>query len=245
MEFSVAGKDIELRQSPGLLSSSRKEGTTGAVIWKVSPPFADWISKANFLHELQVLRSDSVVLELGCGIAGIVALALAQTVRTYVATDQDYVLKLLRDNIAENQKPAIARAKGKTPRKSSSADIRLALLDWETDEVSSLPRTLHLGNEGDGFDLVLACDCIYNESLIEPFVSTCRQACELRSQTEESVARHPTLCVVAQQLRTPEVFEKWAANFQQHFWLWRLPDSVLSPELRENSGYVVHVGILR
>jgi hypothetical protein len=91
------------------------------------------------------------------------------------------------------------------------------------------------------FDAVVACDCIYNEALIEPFVATCADLCRLRGEETEE----PCVCVIAQQLRDPLVFEAWLVRFARSFHTWRVPDALLSEGLRSGTGFVVHVGVLR
>lgn len=110
--------------------------------------------------------------------------------------------------------------------------IRAESLDWETDDVSNLQAV----------DLVIACDCIYNEALIEPLNATCAALCRLRQSSSEKT---PTLCLIAQQLRSPDVFEAWLKSFCALFRVWRVPDEMLLEGLREGSGFVVHVGIVR
>lgn len=90
--------------------------------------------------------------------------------------------------------------------------------------------------------MVLACDCIYNESLIAPFVQTCADICRLDLTGSPD---NPTICVIAQQLRSPAVFEAWLIAFMDAFRVWRVPGRMLSEELSESSGYAVHLGILR
>lgn len=64
LDISVCGRDLKLRQSPTLLSSDREEGTTGAVLWKITPLFAQWIQQdSNILFRLSVLDKSSMVLE--------------------------------------------------------------------------------------------------------------------------------------------------------------------------------------
>ncbi|KAF1945005.1 hypothetical protein EJ02DRAFT_451846 [Clathrospora elynae] len=241
LEISVAGYDLVIHQSRGLLTSNRKEGTTGAVVWKVTPLFAQWIaSPTSFLFQNHLLDSTSTIVELGTGVSGIVALTLGPRVAKYTATDQDYVLKLLRLNVAENldtvlPKVATKKDKGSKTNKKGVADkresrIAVQALDWETDHVSRV----------EGVDLVIACDCIYNEALIEPLNSTCAAICRLRGEGEE-----PTLCLVAQQLRSPDVFEAWMKSFHAKFQVWQVPDKLLDGGLREGSGFVVHVGVVR
>lgn len=125
-------------------------------------------------------------------------------------------------------------------------------LDWETDEVTSALT----GSAGaTSFDVVVACDCIYNEALVEPFVSTCVDLCRLRAAEraaageagtgEEPSAAAPCVCVIGQQLRDPLVFEAWATRFTRSFHTWRVPDGLLVEGLRPNQGFVVHVGVLK
>jgi hypothetical protein len=217
------------------------------VVWKVTPLFATWISSpSNFLFTNQLLTSSSTVLELGAGVSGIVALCLGPRVASYTATDQDYVLKLLRQNITENLETVIPAKKksGRAGKKlqshsKNSGDgggggggdrITTLQLDWETDATSHLNPV----------DMIIACDCVYNEALIEPLNATCAAICRLKSQGEE-----PTLCLIAQQLRSPEVFETWLKSFHRNFHVWQVPDEMLGEGLREGSGFVVHVGIVR
>jgi Lysine methyltransferase len=162
----------------------------------------------------------------------------------YIATDQLYTLKLLKNNIMENRSDISksSRSSNRHRAPSNSADwygnTKIKPLDWETDSVASLYSDLGLSTAQDQIHLVVACDCIYNESLIEPFVKTCVDICQLSSGAT-------TICVVAQQLRSPDVFETWLKVFHRSFCTWRLPDDMASSDIGENSGFVVHIGQLR
>lgn len=213
------------------------------MVWKVTPRFAQWLaSPDNILFTNHVLSSESIVLELGSGIAGIVPCMLAPMVSRYLATDQLYALKLLRENVDANSAVQVGNhSSKKTPRRvkvGPTNKIEVVPLDWESDDVSSL---LKANGVSAGVDMIVACDCIYNYALIPPFVQTCVDACRLRQREQGT----PTVCLVAQQLRQPDVFEEWLSYFHKHFRTWRLPDDLLTPELRENSGFVVHLGLLR
>ncbi len=214
-------------------------------MWKVTPLFAEWIaSPTNFLFINNIICSNSKVLELGAGVSGIVALVLGPKVSKYIATDQDYVLKLLKRNIADNADIVLPKPKkAKSANQSNSASgsqsrILAQVLDWETDDASRL----------DEFDLVIACDCIYNESLIEPLNSTCAAICRSRQSRINPLGddkTKPTLCIIAQQLRSPDVFEAWLKSFHRLFEVWKVPDQMLNEGLSEDSGFVVHIGIVR
>lgn len=267
LELTVGGHDLTIHQSPAILSSNRAGGTTGAVVWKITPVFADWISSPNnILFTSGVLSAQSAVVELGCGISALVGLLLAPKISSYVLTDQSYVSKLLEQNIEENKGMLIAkptatgkgsrnsrssrRSKGGPPgvrRASSSASDRLLFrpLDWETDTVTS---SLTGSQTARSFDAIICCDCIYNEALVEPLVQTCADICRLRADTlsnSSAERKLPCICVVAQQLRDSDVFEAWLARFASDFDVWRVPDSHLVEGLRSSTGFAVHIGILK
>jgi hypothetical protein len=202
-------------------------------VWTITPLLSTWLSSpTHFLFTSSLLTPTSRVLELGAGVSGIVALSLGPRVAHYTATDQDYVLKLLRQNINENLDTVFPRPKkGKKSNGEGEGRIKVETLDWETDDVSASAAV----------DLIIACDCIYNESLIEPLNSTCAALCRLRGEGED-----PTIVLVAQQLRSPDVFEAWLKSFCDKFWCWQVPEEVIRGSgLGEGSGFVVHVGVVR
>ncbi|KAG7124054.1 Transport protein particle subunit like [Verticillium longisporum] len=95
-------RDFTIHQSPTLLASSRAGGTTGAVLWKITPLFAAFLSSPDcpFLPRSSSAptgpaSSDAAVLELGCGISALTGLACGPRVGRYVLTDQPYVARLL------------------------------------------------------------------------------------------------------------------------------------------------------
>ncbi|EFX03465.1 hypothetical protein CMQ_393 [Grosmannia clavigera kw1407] len=294
LDLSVAGRDLVVHQSPAVLTSSRPGGTTGAVLWKITPAVAEWLARPdNFLFRTSLLGAQSAVLELGCGIsaviglvmtgsssstvvsarkasgkrtrktaAAIVAPASSNSVGRYVLTDQPYVAKLVQRNLDANS--AVA------------SSLYFHPLDWETDVVSAsllLPsqdvsssidnvhhqhhhRNHHAHHNHHGqnhpsrmpaadasFDAVLACDCIYNDALVAPLVQTCVDACRLRDA--DSLPLPPTLCIVAQQLREPDVLTAWLDDFHAAFQVWRVPELLLTEALRPAAGFAVHLGILR
>ena len=255
LEITVGRRELNIRQSPSILSSNREGGTTGAVVWKVTPLFAQWItSDSNVLFRSSSLDKSSVVLELGSGISGIIAITLACRVGRYIATDQEYVFRLLKANIEDNSPTGkssgsgVAERHGKAPANSASASARdrieVLALDWELSSVSSLPTIMgsYSADVSKVISAIIACDCIYNEALVTPFVRTCADICHLAYADS---ARKPTWCLVAQQLRSSMVFETWLKAFHKLFRVWRMPDHLLIDGLKEGSGFVVHIGILR
>ena len=249
--MAVNGKDYTITQSPTLLASNRSGGTTGAVVWNITPLLADWLTtESNVLFGNAWLGSTTTALELGCGISGLLALSLSPLLEKFIATDQDYVLKVLRRNLDENQRRSspyhASKSKSRQPVAPSPSDIEVMALDWELDSMASLP--LLLGDRPNGkprtVGAVLACDCVYNEALIQPFVQACAEICR-QHRSQLGADETPTLCIIAQQLRSATVFEEWLVAFHGLFHVWRLPDSVLSSDLKTGTGYVIHVGTFR
>ncbi|KAI8961615.1 hypothetical protein F5Y11DRAFT_366571 [Daldinia sp. FL1419] len=248
LDLNVANRDYVIHQSPTILN--RPGSTTGAVVWKITPLVADWLaSSENLLWTFGVLSSSSDVLELGCGISGLVGLVLAPLVARYTLTDQSYVARLVEKNIDENSplrspkktKTTSQKRKVKPSAAFPKAELRFVPLDWELDEVTP---SLTGSDKVKSFDLVIACDCIYNDTLIQPLVQTCADVCRLR-KSDEGGADKPAVCLVAQQLRDPEIFESWIKEFSEYFRTWRVPDNALTEGLRSNPGLVIHLGILR
>lgn len=162
-------------------------------------------------------------------------------------------MRLLNENLMENQPSGSSSSQGRKstakPKRASAtataarqeSNILARPLDWETDEVTA---SLTGSDSSRSFDAVIACDCIYNDALIEPLVQTCVDACKLRS-SDAAKSQRPTPCIVAQQLRSAEVFEAWLKEFSKEFRVWRVPDEELIDGLKSNSGFVIHVGILK
>lgn len=222
------------------------------VVWKVTPLFASWIAADdNILFKTSMLDSRSVVLELGCGISGIIGLVVSPKIQGFISTDQDYVFQKLKINLDEN---AVRPKKPKTGWKSgtkhndnstsTASNIEVVHLDWELSSVSSLLSLVQSGpmKIKEDINAVIACDCIFNEALIDPFIRTCAELCHL---SVDKSPHQPTLCIIAQQLRSHLVFEAWMIAFLKLFRVWRVPDELLSEELKGGSGFVIHIGILR
>ena len=68
----------------------------GLAVWRISPLFAEWIASSNnFLFKCGFIDKEATVLELGCGISGVLAMTVAPKVQRYITTDQDYVSNIL------------------------------------------------------------------------------------------------------------------------------------------------------
>lgn len=184
---------------------------------------------------------------MGTGISGLVVLALGPRVHRYIATDQTYVLKTLRNNIESNIVSDTSR------QNKGSSNIDILELDWEQSNIDQLPALIpdlcKTQSHSGGLDVIVACDCIYNEALIPSFVDVCAELCSIGSKSlDENQSRDrspPTICIVAQQLRSSIVLEAWLRYFHRRFQVWRIPDELLSEDLQEGKGFAVHIGIIR
>ncbi|KAG7131249.1 Diaminohydroxyphosphoribosylamino-pyrimidine deaminase like protein [Verticillium longisporum] len=121
-------RDFTIHQSPTLLASSRAGGTTGAVLWKITPLFAAFLSSPDcpFLPRSSSAptgpaSSDAAVLELGCGISALTGLACGPRVGRYVLTDQPYVARLVQRNLDANERAPAPARRGAKGRASSSS----------------------------------------------------------------------------------------------------------------------------
>src|SRR5690606_12727850 len=101
LEISVSDKTYSIKQSPGLLASSHKEGTTGAVVWRLSVALAEALF--HLLREKSpLITPESCVLELGSGISGLLAVSVGVRTKRWICTDVENILKGLRSNIRDN-----------------------------------------------------------------------------------------------------------------------------------------------
>ena len=137
-----------------------------------------------------------------------------------------------------------------TNTKAQRCKIEVCELDWELHEARSACQIIRgsknasAAHEEEGLDAVIACDCTFNEALVEPFVRACHSLCGMRSADIAPKTSSPTLCIIAQQVRCPEVLELFLATMLRHFEVYRVRDRVLSPELSEGSGFTVHLAVL-
>jgi len=223
------------------------------VLWNINPLVAHWISStSNFLFTDQLLRSDSIVLELGAGISPLIGLCLSPYIGRYLWTDQDYVLKTLRQNVEMNARSSTAKSTKlkQQPRKSHGKEqpvyerscIDVVALDWETSDVRSI-----LGVTSLAPSVLIGVDCVFNPAIIKPFVST---LAEMSTLVEDD--QGPVLTIVAQQLRSPDVFSEWLEVMLERFRVWRICKEALTlgaqaedTKMTVEQGYTVHVCILK
>ncbi|KAK9360549.1 hypothetical protein V1504DRAFT_454523 [Lipomyces starkeyi] len=108
--------EFESHQSLELLNSQQENSTTGAVLWQITPLFAEWLlTPGTVFHNLFFGERESGsldVIEIGAGTSGILACALSlplfahyendSKTGSYIATDQSHILRMLKKNMGTN-----------------------------------------------------------------------------------------------------------------------------------------------
>ena len=247
----VHGQTLTLRQSPALLHAPLACGTTGAMLWNITPRLARFLTSpprparsparpsppSSSSIAAQLLPPSARVLELGCGVTALLACTIGPRVAAYLQSDMHYAAKLAEENLRSN-----------LPRPSPG--VRTITLDWEEDHVASQPALRALGAP---LTAVIACDCVYNEALVEPLVDTLAAACRLHrlpplpsSGAEQGgEGRDGTTVIVASELRSPDVHECFLDALMARFDVWRVPADCLPADLQPTDGFVVYVGLLK
>lgn len=188
--------EIKVAQDPHALR--HRPGDTGSVAWRASLLFAELLwsyrlfpsrseDDAPFLDVERFRRAK--VLELGSG-TGALAMAcrswLDPTSASWTVSDQFDSLKLIRRTFALND----------VDPDSASTPFEIQEVDW-VEVASRKRRSLEDGQ----YDIVLAVDCLFNESLVLPFLKTISYF-----SGPASPSSPPTLAIVVSELRSAEVF---------------------------------------
>ncbi|KAJ9107320.1 hypothetical protein QFC21_000770 [Naganishia friedmannii] len=215
-EPPAATKTVTAEIAQDLNSLRNRKGDTGSIIWRSRYeclPCTSLISSSHhrstslFLAK-QILQqyyypvpstptsvskehaASAKVLELGAG-TGVLGILLHQLFGTWTATDQYDHLKLIARNIKSN---------------GCAPNLQVEEVDWadvherwvKGNGKASYAKEINDNNRADTreqYDLIVAVDCIYNEALIPPFVST----------LEYYTAKGKTVVLVVCELRSVEV----------------------------------------
>jgi len=204
---------IEVNLAQDVTALRSRKGDTGSVLWRASVQLARTLvaTPASFLPSP---LSQQNVLELGAG-TGLLSIVLAPLVKHYTATDINALLPLLRKNVSLNH--------------SKESNLTIEPLDWialQNLTPSSRPTYYPLQFLADGqsqcYSLLLAVDCIYNESLIAPLLTA----------IDHYTVPDVTSVLVVSELRSEDVMreflEQWLARGPS-WQIWRLEDMMKMP----------------
>jgi Lysine methyltransferase len=229
IEVAVGDRDILITQDLSQLNSTTQTSSTGFVAWKVSPLFFEWLQSPECKFK-ERLNQNSVVVEVGTGIAGIGPAVLGNRIGRYIATDQAHLLKLLKHNVDENTAPVSKKPTKRSTTSSASHPVEVVEFDWE------YPNTLdnfkdHIADIGPN-GVVIACDTIYNDYLIPHFVNAVNLVLDTMGPG--------SMLFLAQQLRSEEILESaLGALISSGLSCYHIPDYALSDKLI--NGFCVHI----
>ncbi|KAK9334069.1 hypothetical protein V1520DRAFT_301017 [Lipomyces starkeyi] len=249
--------EFEIHQSLELLNSQQENNTTGAVLWQITPLFAEWLlTPGTVFHNLLFGERESGsldVIEIGAGTSGILACALSlplfahyendSKTGSYIATDQSHILRMLKKTWEViSQLSSIWRRfcciEPKQPRithERSGPRIEVLELDWEhaKQDIKDIHDFLWTSQDEaiiakKEFDIVVACDTVYNDFLIAPFVNALK-----------ILAGENTHILLGMQLRSHDVQEAFLREAQSNSLdVWHVLPEHLSERMQ--SGFAVY-----
>ena len=185
----------------------KKLGSTGSVVWQGAGYGVQLIQRTAALLNLH--RKSVLEVGSGCGLVGLTAAVIAKSV---VLTDQQSMMDLLQLNAMENNVADV---------------VQTQVLNWGEDKASN--------DCSPHYDLILACDCIFNEHQVSALLQT------LKAQAVPPLLSPPlnkpitlsqlvraiepaTLILAIQQLRTSEVHDAFLQGaLKSGFIIWRIP----------------------
>ncbi|KAJ2960582.1 hypothetical protein NQZ79_g3994 [Umbelopsis isabellina] len=208
-------------QNQSLLS---KRGITGSVLWDSSVMLSNMFTKHRQLFGLEPSATRILELGTGCGLLGITMAALVKQV---LMTDQYEMLSLLAKNIRRNL--------------GENTNTDIAELMWG----EPLPPDIRKQT----FDLIVASDCVYHESLTGKLVKTLSDICKLSdahklSEYEETgVKSKRTAFILGQELRSDTVHMEFLTDLIESFIVYRIPAKFVMDDFQ--NGYCIYFGFLR
>lgn len=227
--LSQSNIDVNIRQSLSQLASGTQSSSTGFVCWQTSPRLIDWIISEPKCPLYDCFQKPHLkVVELGAGIAGIGASVLGPKCLQYICMDQKHILKLLKQNIVNNiVAPFYSTTIDQDTRpkqNQATSQIEVIEFDWEyiADGVYNYQQ---ISNEPP--DLIIACDTVYNEYLIRPFLMALK-----------TLMGRNTGGLIAIQMRDAQVLEMFVMEMATQFTVYQVPGQLLSKELIR--GFVVY-----
>ncbi|KAI7957713.1 hypothetical protein MJO29_005930 [Puccinia striiformis f. sp. tritici] len=272
------GRDIEVELKQDIFATKYRSGDTGSIVWRASIDLAEllWYELlfpslggasahggvededcwTGFL-DMGRLTSSSRILELGAGTGCLSILCEGMfppdSSASWNVSDQFDLLAIIARNLAHSR---IAFSTGLPSREQPRARHTVEEVDWMEVEKQWLrehanPRPNNEQAKGlSRYDLILAVDCLYNESLILPLLRTIDHFASIQAPSHPSsdVPTHPTLVLVVSELRSSEVVEAFVRHWLALGPTWsifRLPAAYLRSDLNLNiakSHYVVWCG---
>ncbi|EGG06143.1 uncharacterized protein MELLADRAFT_63443 [Melampsora larici-populina 98AG31] len=251
----LATRTITAQLHQDIYAINHRKGDTGSVVWRASVDFAellwyDLLYPANrgidelcdSLLNMNLLVSSLRILELGSGTGALAVLCNkmfpSDSQSSWTVSDQSSLLSTISRNLTLNKLTHVNEFQHPSQYQVEEIDWLEIEKDWmkinlkpDLDEIQS------------SYDLILAIDCLYNESLILPFLHTLDHI----AKPQSSDGRSATLVLIVSQLRSEEVMRLFVESWiKLPFWkIFRVDLDGLRSDLKldlSHPKYVVWFG---
>lgn len=152
------------------------------------------------------------VLELGAGCGGIAGTYFALQGADVTLTDLEAIVPSMTENV---------RANVRGLSNGVAADVRCLPYAWG-DPIASLSPP---------YDIIVACDCVYVEHLVEPLVWSLEQLSGPRSTI-----------IIASERRDLVAYELFTTRLEKSFSVRKVPQKDLDPEFADEGVFEVLIG---
>ncbi|KAA1075308.1 hypothetical protein PGT21_033498 [Puccinia graminis f. sp. tritici] len=209
----------------------------------VGPSEQDGAKDERGFLDMKRLTGLGRILELGAGTGSLGILCAGmfppESRASWTVSDQFDLLAIIARNFSHNQIGFSTSGPRGSDREESGVRFSVEEIDWvEVEKQWLKTQDIHQprvqGNETKAdrrarYDLILAVDCLYNESLILPLLRTIDHLASVESDGCCS-RTGPTLVIVLSELRSSEVVESFVRHWLALGPTWsifRLPSSLL------------------
>lgn len=253
---------LDIQQSISLFTSKQETSTTGAMVWRVSVFFTEWllnIANGYIVDEdleIESWKINGIQIDSSATIAQLPKLNLfSQPLQSWdvielgcgigglaaAAIGPQVNSYIATDHLTSIIKTANLNVQNNNDK--SITNIHCMEYDWETPSLGIEELQRVFGLNGDNNEsrplIILALDTVFNEFLIPHFLN----AIVALAKTLRPRNAH---VIIGQQVRDPEIMESFMSQFVRRahddgskcFDVWAVPDRFLTERLI--NGYTVH-----
>lgn len=221
-------RTITARLHQDIFAINHRKGDTGSVVWRATVDFAKLLwydllypqnqgidEGSGSLLDMNLLVSAQRILELGSGTGALAVLCdtmfPSDSKSSWTVSDQSSLLSTISKNFDSNGLKHLNEFQ-------SSSRYQIEEIDWleiETDWIKANSAKQSSKIETN-YDVIIAVDCLYNESLILPFLHTLDLIAK-----PQSLGRSATLVLIVSQLRSEEVLRLFIESWI-HLPFWKV-----------------------
>ncbi|KAG0145444.1 hypothetical protein CROQUDRAFT_671740 [Cronartium quercuum f. sp. fusiforme G11] len=251
-------RTITAKLHQDLFAVNHRKGDTGSLVWWASIDFAEFLwydllhpmivaadRSSTSLLDMRLFGSSLRILELGAGTGALATLCNDmfpdQSTTSWTVSDQAILLPAIARNFTLNGLDYVGGLDRPTRYQIEEMDWISIEKDWL--KAHSKIQSANSSKSEADYELILAIDCLYNESLILPLLRTFDHL----STPFSSTGAPATLVLIVSQLRSDEVMrlfvESWIAL--PSWKIYRVDEEGLRADLKLNLAdprYVVWCG---